>query len=126
MTRGEAARTLGINQETIRYYEGIGLFEAEYNESGYRVYDENAISRLDLIIRFKKFGFSLKEIKRFLTLIESYLEEPAPFRDFVDSKIDDLDEQIRGLQEVKAALISFQTRKDKEGCALSDMPRPFW
>ncbi len=118
MTRGEAAKFLRINAETLRYYEDINLIEPEYNHSGYRVYNDRTLNRLELIVRFKRFGFSLKEIRQFFELIGKARGNPEPLREFLDEKIEDLEERIRGLEGVKNSLVSFRTREDKESCSL--------
>ncbi|MDC7223066.1 MAG: MerR family transcriptional regulator [Spirochaetales bacterium] len=119
MTRGQAAERLGVNGETLRYYEQIGLVKpAVRSESGYRDYDEKTLERLELIIRLKKFGFSLKEIKQFMDLMNSSEKDRDRFTRFLEEKVKDLDEQIAGLRSVKNALVNFRDREDRESCSL--------
>src|SRR6266849_3325664 len=59
----------GVNVETIRYYERHGLLaKPPRTPSGYRVFSEDAISRLRFIKRSQDLGFSLKEVKELLAL----------------------------------------------------------
>jgi MerR family transcriptional regulator, mercuric resistance operon regulatory protein len=119
MTRGQAAEKLQINKETLRYYEQIGLIEPTYHkDSTYRQYDELTLSRLELILRFKTFGFSLKEIKLFFSLLKDSSRNPEIFSQFLNKKIEDVDSQIEGLSQVKNSLISFRDREDKDSCQL--------
>lgn len=68
---GEAARHLGINPKTIRYYEEIGLIpEAQRNRSGFRVYSQAEIDRLAFILRARALDFSLDDIGEILALRE--------------------------------------------------------
>ena len=46
-TIGEIAGRSGFTASALRYYEGIGLLEpATRTEAGYRLYDDQALSRL--------------------------------------------------------------------------------
>jgi len=69
ITVGALAKETGINIETVRYYENIKLLPKPMRkDSRYRVYDENDLARLKFIIRAKKLGFTLKEIRKLLSL----------------------------------------------------------
>ncbi|MDQ1466938.1 MAG: hypothetical protein QOH10_1353 [Actinomycetota bacterium] len=62
-TIGEVAERTGFSTSSLRYYEGIGLVApATRTESGYRVYDDQTLSRLAFIARAKQLGCSLAEI----------------------------------------------------------------
>ncbi len=57
-----------VNASTLRYYETIGLLtDVERNSSGYRVYSEKHIARLDAINCFKQAGMSISEIQSFFS-----------------------------------------------------------
>ncbi len=56
-----------VSVRTLRYYDSIGLLKpTERTESGYRLYDDNAIARLQTILFFRELEFSLEEIKMML------------------------------------------------------------
>lgn len=64
MTVHEVSKMTGISIRTLQYYDKIGLFPpAEYTEAGYRLYDEKALSRLQIILLFRELEFPLKDIK---------------------------------------------------------------
>ena len=68
-TGGTLANKTGINLETIRYYEKIGLMpKPKRKESRYRIYSEIDFARLKFIIRAKELGFTLQEITEMLSL----------------------------------------------------------
>ena len=74
MKIGELARSVSLNSSAIRYYEKSGLLTAPYRIGGQRVYSSDAVHRL-LLIRFaSEMGFTLTEIKLFL----SGLQDKAP------------------------------------------------
>ncbi|MBN2625534.1 MAG: MerR family transcriptional regulator [Spirochaetales bacterium] len=119
MTRGQVAAFLSINPETIRYYENINLIEPGIDpRNGYRYYDEILVSRLELILRFKTLGFSLKEIGAFFELLQNSLEKPERLGKYIEQKIRDIDEQIANLTSVKRQLLQFKNREDRKTCDL--------
>lgn len=66
---GELSRLTGVNIETIRYYERIGMLPAPpRTASGRRVYDRRQQRVLSFIRRGRELGFSLPEIRALLDL----------------------------------------------------------
>lgn len=64
---GEISKRSGIGIEALRFYERSGLLgRPARTQSGYRVYDEGVLERLDFIKRAQVLGFSLDEIKRII------------------------------------------------------------
>jgi MerR family transcriptional regulator, redox-sensitive transcriptional activator SoxR len=67
MKIGELAGRTGLNASAIRYYERMGLLASPYRTGGQRRYPAEAIYRV-LLIRFAgDMGFTLAEIKIFLS-----------------------------------------------------------
>lgn len=67
MKIGELAHRAGLNTSAIRYYERLGLLAPPHRTGGQRRYAPDALDRV-LLIRFAgEMGFSLGEIKLFLT-----------------------------------------------------------
>lgn len=74
-TISELAEELGITSRTIRYYEEVGLIEPiRHEDIGQRLYGARERVRLKLILRGKRLGFSLTEIKE---MIDLYDEDPT-------------------------------------------------
>ncbi len=70
-TIGMLSKASGVNAETIRYYERIGLLPAPpRSTSGYRRYNEATAKRLRFIRRGREIGFGLAEIKALLQLAD--------------------------------------------------------
>ncbi len=66
---GALSRLTGVNIETIRYYERIGMVPAPpRSESGRRIYGEDERRVLAFIRRGRELGFSLPEIRALLEL----------------------------------------------------------
>lgn len=63
MTVNEVSKLTGVSIRTLQYYDKIGLLNpAEYTESGYRLYDNANLQKLQQILLFRELEFSLKEI----------------------------------------------------------------
>jgi MerR family mercuric resistance operon transcriptional regulator len=68
-TIGRLSETAGVNIETIRYYERIGLMaKPPRTAGGRRLYDETASRRLIFIRRARALGFSVEDIRALLAL----------------------------------------------------------
>ena len=68
MTVNEVSKLTGVSIRTLQYYDNIGLLKpAEYTESGYRLYDDAALERLQQILLFRELEFPLKDIKDIIT-----------------------------------------------------------
>ncbi len=67
MTVKEVSNISGVSVRTLHHYDGIGLLKpTKVSESNYRLYDDKALERLQMILLFKEFGFSLKKIGEIL------------------------------------------------------------
>ncbi|MCD4826359.1 MAG: MerR family transcriptional regulator [Acholeplasmataceae bacterium] len=63
----ELAKLADVSTRTLRYYHQIGiLIPYQIKDSGYRVYAEDQIDRLQLILFYKVLGFKLIEIKNII------------------------------------------------------------
>ncbi len=66
-TISQVAELTGISPRTLQYYDEIGLLKPrKLTQSGYRLYDDEALQKLQQILFFKELGFKLKEIKEIL------------------------------------------------------------
>ncbi len=68
MTVNAVSKRTGVSIRTLQYYDKIGLLKATaYTESGYRLYDDRALERLQQILLFRELEFPLKDIQRILS-----------------------------------------------------------
>lgn len=75
----QASKKTGLTEDAIRYYEKIGLLPyAKRKRNGHRIYDEEDIELMDLIICLKKTGMSLNEMKNFLQYPVKYKLSSVP------------------------------------------------
>ncbi|AGT10691.1 MerR family transcriptional regulator [Paracoccus aminophilus] len=66
MRIGELAARSGLATSRIRFYESIGLLQADRRPNGYRSYSRDVLTMLNLIASAQKAGFSLDEIRALL------------------------------------------------------------
>lgn len=66
-TVNEVSRLTGVSVRTLHYYDSIGLLRpTNVTESGYRLYDDAALEKLQQILLYRELEVPLKEIKKIL------------------------------------------------------------
>jgi DNA-binding transcriptional MerR regulator len=66
----DVAAQLGVSHRTLRFYEDKGLIEPA-RVGNTRIYSRREVARMQLILRGKSLGFSIREIKEFLDLYDA-------------------------------------------------------
>ena len=93
----ELAKDLGITERAIRFYESKGLISPK-RAGNTRIFSYGDRTRLTIIMRSKKVGFSLKEIKDFLDLyaVNSNPKQQAKNGlDIVEKRMNSLKDQYK-------------------------------
>ena len=108
----EIADEFGVTHRTVRHYEDLGLISPERRGTT-RVYHRRDRTRLNLILRGKRLGFPLEEIR---TIIDLY-DRPrgrASQLEYVLGQIDerraDLEQRRRDLEDALSELDRFERR----------------
>ena len=102
LTIGRLAQKSGVNIETVRYYQRLGIIEEPIKPvHGYRIYPPDTVDRILFIRRAKELGFSLGEISDLLDLGEGHCED---VRHRAEEKRSYIDQQINDLQNLRATL----------------------
>lgn len=118
-TIGQFSKILGVNKETIRYYEKLELLPLpEKKENGYRIYTKQHVELMDIILIIKDSGFTLKEIKDIITIQEEdansqnnlYKEIILKKIKLIENKIRDLDSLKKGLEKVAYDIENYNIR----------------
>ncbi|GGJ77876.1 DNA-binding transcriptional MerR regulator [Anoxybacillus voinovskiensis] len=119
-TISQLAEQFDISTRTIRYYEERGLISPIRTESGQRLYTKKDRAVLKLILRGKRFGFSLEEIHEMISLFDNdrtgrkQLEKTIAYG---EQKLKEVTERIEDLmqlkQEMEAILADFRERLQK-------------
>ncbi len=106
MKIGELAKATGLTTKTIRYYELHRLLEdPERTESGYRMYGEADVERLEFVKKAKRLGLSLEEIREILILHEQSQAPCVHVLALLGRKLEQVEEIIRELEEFRRELM---------------------
>lgn len=96
ITKGEAARLLGITKTQIRFYEKKGLIKPLIDENGYAMYNFSIINELEVILFLRDMDTSISEIKRILHNQDNY-----NYLDILENAYDDITKEMKRLSNKK-------------------------
>jgi DNA-binding transcriptional MerR regulator len=107
---GEVAERTGLTQRTLRFYEERGLLPPPVRmESGFRLYTEEDIQRIQLVRQLQEMlGFSLSEIKEMVEAEEVRTSLRASFREMPP---EERQERVRHAIQVTEAQLRLITQK---------------
>ncbi|QWB95277.1 MerR family transcriptional regulator [Mycoplasmatota bacterium] len=107
----EIADIAGVSTRTLRYYDDIGILMPHVNkDTGYRLYDDKDIDRLQQILVYKKLGVNLHEIKTILD-DKDYLMVDALKKQIV--RLTKEGEKIKTIIHTMKEMIAYQEGKIK-------------
>jgi len=105
MTIGSLSKRSGVNIETIRYYERVGLIPPPPRSAGgYRLYGEPQLRRLAFVRRSRELGFTGQEIRALLTLVDDNHFTCAQVQTMTLTHLESVREKIRDLQRMESVL----------------------
>lgn len=105
MNIGEAAHASGVSAKMIRHYETIGLLaRTKRSYSGYRVYEESDVHRLQFIRRSRNAGFSTPQIKNLLSLWDNRERPAREVRQLAQEHLRELEARIAELRAIAITL----------------------
>jgi MerR family transcriptional regulator, mercuric resistance operon regulatory protein len=108
---GELSRLTGVNIETIRYYERIGVMPVPpRTEGGQRIYGEDHLKRLAFVRRSRELGFSLDEVRALLGLVGSHALTCADVRNMALGHIVDIRQKVKDLKKLERVLTDLADR----------------
>jgi MerR family redox-sensitive transcriptional activator SoxR len=106
MKIGQLAARAGLNASAIRYYEKMGLLASAYRSGGQRRYPSDALDRV-LLIRFASdMGFTLAEIKLFLSGLRDNAPVGPRWKKLAARKITEVEQNISRSLKLKTLLQS--------------------
>lgn len=107
---GEVADRTGLSLRTIRYYEEVGLITpTDRTTGGFRLYSEDDIARLRLIMRMKPLDFSLEEMRDVLGILDGFAQTDTPTDPTDVRRLEDYRETVlERIQTLQARLVSAQ------------------
>ncbi|WP_166241005.1 MerR family transcriptional regulator [Paenibacillus turpanensis] len=106
MSIGEFAKTAGVSERALRFYEQKDLLKPSYvSESGRRYYEDRDFLPLQSIIAFKYLGFSLEEIKELMQQQPSGVRESLAYqKDLMLQKRDHMNRILKAMDQTMAVL----------------------
>ena len=118
---GVLSAETGVNIETIRYYEKIGLIPAPPRTEGrQRVYDNAHLKRLNFIRRGRELGFSLDQIRELLGLVRGNDLTCAKVKAMTEEHVADIRRKVKDLRKLERVLIELASKCS--GNAVPDCP----
>ena len=87
----------------------------------YRIYDESYVKQIGFIVKMKKLGFTLTDIKILISITNLPASECITIRDFMLEKANEIERKILELELLKEALIDISD-KCHEGYGLDQCP----
>jgi DNA-binding transcriptional MerR regulator len=128
---GEVARKSGVTIDTLRFYERQKLLPpAARGASNYREFPPVTIERLKFIRGARELGFTLAEVRDLLQVRTQPATGCEALRQRAQTKVVELEEQIRRLRRVKSALIKLlkdcEARAPAVPCEITQSVASLW
>ena len=98
-----------VTPRTLRYYEYIELLQPD-RENRSRFYGSRECARMELIMRGRKFGFQLEEIRQWLLIYENEgtAAQMQAFIEMADRQIRELTTQRQQIDDAMAELVKLR------------------
>ncbi|MEJ7635530.1 MerR family transcriptional regulator [Aeromicrobium sp.] len=123
----QVAAAVGVNVQTLRYYERRGIIEEpERSLGGHRLYPEETVTTLRIIKAAQRLGFTLDEVADLLEAGKHH--HGAGLQSRTETKLAEVDQKIADLNAIRASLLAARDAgcDDLAQCAQSDCcPLPF-
>jgi len=123
--RGELARRTGVNIETIRYFETVGILAAPPRTvGGHRIYGEEHVRALRFIKRARELGFAPADVRAILEVSNSGKACCAEVRDIAVHHLSEVRAKMNDLAELERLLATTVARCEGGSapeCAVIDM-----
>jgi DNA-binding transcriptional MerR regulator len=111
-TVNQLAEELGVTPRAIRFYEAKGLI-APARAGTTRVFERRDRARLMLVLRGKRLGFSLAEIREYLDLYDAGRSQAGQVKLLLaktQERIAELEQQRRDLEQTLGELRDIETQ----------------
>lgn len=123
LTIGKVAKRAGVNVQTLRYYERRKLLRPDtHKDSGYRLYGEEAVTRIRFIKNAQALGFTLAEISQLLNLRVRNIDQCGAVKKKAEAKLNDIGRKIGHLRAMEKTLLNLlracRTRSKTDDCPI--------
>lgn len=96
----EVSELMGISPYTLRYYEKIGLLNfVKRDQNGVRQFSKKDLVTLNTIFRLKETDMPLREIKRYLALIDQGIDSVSERKALMQKQQQKVEQKIAQLQK---------------------------
>jgi len=120
MKIGEVAQRTGVSIDAVRYYERRGVLpRAERTASGYRLFTEDVIARLELVRQLQELGLTLDEVVDALQVHDLGDATCASERWRLEQVGDRIDAKIKELQRTRRMIRATLAACKGGSCRLS-------
>jgi MerR family mercuric resistance operon transcriptional regulator len=102
---GALSKQSGVNIETIRYYERIGVMpKPRRSAGGYRLYGPDHLKRLTFVRRGRELGFSLDELRDLLRLVDGHSYTCTEVHDLAVEHLAEIRRKIADLRRLQRVM----------------------
>lgn len=131
MTVHEVSKITGVSIRALHHYDNIGLLPAtDLTEAGYRLYDDAALERLQIILLFRELEFPLKDIKKIIDSPdfdrEKALEQQIQLLELRREHLQNLIELARGIKTIGVKNMSFDAFDTKKIDEYAEQAKASW
>ncbi|MHB8247723.1 MAG: Cd(II)/Pb(II)-responsive transcriptional regulator [Acidithiobacillus sp.] len=111
MRIGALGQATGVDPETIRYYERIGLLPAPARRAnGYRAYGPAHLERLAFVRHCRALDMPLADVQRLLHLLNHPLDDCRDVNRLIDTHLTRVQERLQSLQALARQLEQLRGR----------------
>jgi MerR family mercuric resistance operon transcriptional regulator len=105
LTIGALSKRTGVNIETIRFYERVGILpKPPRSAGGHRIYSQDELMRLGFVRRSRELGFSLAEVRGLLRLVDGGSHTCAEVKAVTLDHLADVRRKIADLRRLEQTL----------------------
>ena len=124
MLIGELSQKTNLSRHTIRFYEKLGLIEVpeeSRRKNNYKEYPEETLSRINAIKEITAKGFTLKEARGIITLVNAGTLDAERGRKYLTRKLKMVEQQIDDLLRTKQNLEHMIAECGTEMCEVAKL-----
>jgi DNA-binding transcriptional MerR regulator len=124
----ELAAEFDISPRSIRFYEEKGLISPQRTKGNQRKYTKRDRARLKLILRGKRFGYSLEEIAEMIGMTDADISEITQIERslaYGEKKLREIREQIEELELLEQDILSVREKLRKRLVELEERAKEF-
>ncbi|MBI4962199.1 MAG: MerR family DNA-binding transcriptional regulator [Desulfomonile tiedjei] len=119
----ELAAEFDISPRSIRFYEEKGLVSPQRTRGNQRIYTRRDRARLKLVLRGKRFGYSLDEIAEMIGMTDADISEVTQIQRslaYGEKKLKEIRERIEELELLEQDMLSVREKLLKRLHELAD------